>query len=616
MPKTVEDLTAEARQIVLGDVVEVTSFWDDPHELIKSRIVVAVDQYLLGEGTGLEVLQMSGGTVDDVTLYVSVLPVFEVGDHVLLFLGDSEIRLVQSYQGAYLTDGVQVVRMAPPCARVVESTLQPLTEFLDEIQRALPPGITLPNVPTYTGDFQLPLGGLRYSLCGFSWAYQTNPMGENYVINPNCADGSAGDATSQQTQIQNGAAAWNSAGADFAFTYGGTSSGTSATFNGVNLIYFDTTPPGGGGYVAATYYWQSGGNMTECDLVFNDQSYTWWNGSGRCSNKMDIWDIATHELGHFLCLLDLYGGGDTAKTMYGYVSYCDIHARDLHSDDISGIIAIYGSGGDTTPPTPNPMSFSTTPYGYGPTEVRMTATLATDAGSPPVEYQFDFVSGGTGGTDSAWQTSRDYADAGLSPDSAYTYRVWARDSAATPNYTGYSSPYTTYTLANVPAAPVLSAVDCTSMNIDVAPNGNPAATAYSIQCTATAPTDSNWNGKYVSATGAPSAAAVWRTDAQWALTLLTGMGSQTNYTFQVTARNQNLIPTAAGPSAARSTSKCGDSDMDGGNGDVDLRDFALWQLCFGVTPVGPSCVDGDSDGDGVIDLQDYAVFYTRLLGPD
>ncbi|MCP4591302.1 MAG: matrixin family metalloprotease, partial [bacterium] len=134
---------------------------------------------------------------------------------------------------------------------------------------------------------------------------------------------------------------------------GGTSTQTSVTYNGTNLVYFDTTPPDGGGYIAATFIWAGGGNISECDLVFNDQSYTWWNGSGFCGNKYDIWDIATHEFGHFLCLADLYGGGDSQKTMYGYGSSCQTYARTLHSDDINGIIAIYGAGVSCTDPTAN-----------------------------------------------------------------------------------------------------------------------------------------------------------------------------------------------------------------------------------------------------------------------
>ena len=336
VPKDISELTAEANQIVIGDVVSVTSFWDDNHELINSRIVVAVDQYLVGEGTGTEVMVMAGGTVDDTTLYVSVLPIFEEGDHVLLFLGDNEIRLVQSFQGAFLTDGVEVAQMSPPCNRIVADSVRPLGDLLAEIEAALPGGERLPEIDAYQGDFELPLGGLRYGLCGYDWTYKTDPMGEDYRINPNCKDGSAGDADSQITQIRYGMSAWTNAGAVFEFTYGGTSTQAYVSNNGTNLVYFHSTPPlpGGGGYVAANFHWVSGGNMLESDIVFNDLDYAWWNGQGTCSNMMDIRNVATHELGHTLCLLDLYGGPDYWKTMYGYVSYCETHKRTLDQDDI------------------------------------------------------------------------------------------------------------------------------------------------------------------------------------------------------------------------------------------------------------------------------------------
>ncbi|UCG17025.1 MAG: matrixin family metalloprotease [Phycisphaerales bacterium] len=338
--KDVAELTAEAQRIVIGDVVEVSSFWNDNHDVIRTRVVIDVDDYLLGPGTGIEVLEMRGGTVGDITLQLSVLPVFEQGDHVLLFLSGAGTPILRSFQGAYLTDGNLVARMAPACRRVIDNSLQPLTEMLTQIQQALPPGTTLPQIAPYEGNFVLPLGGLRYSLCGQDWTYKANPMGEAFYINPNCADSSAGDPTSQITQIQNGMSSWNNSGADFTFIYGGTSGGTSDVYDNVNLIFFDPNPTLDA--VAVNHRWFNGGNITETDISFNDRDYVWWDGSGLCGSKMDIWNVATHELGHSLCLSDLYGGGDSSKTMYGYVSFCDTHARTLHQDDIDGIVAIYG----------------------------------------------------------------------------------------------------------------------------------------------------------------------------------------------------------------------------------------------------------------------------------
>jgi len=137
----------------------------------------------------------------------------------------------------------------------------------------------------------------------------------------------------------------------------------------------------------------------------------------------------------------------------------------------------------------------------------MTATSATDADSPPVQYFFDFVSGGSGGSDSSWQSSTTYCDLGLAGDTAYTYRVKARDSATSLNETVYSS------------------------------------------------------------------------------------------------------------SVAARTHACGTGHMDQ-DGDVDLRDFASWQRCFEMTPIGLSCKEGDFDSNGAIDLSyDYLRFRKVMTGP-
>ena len=543
--KDVGELTAESNRIVIGDVVEVTSFWNQAHTLINSRIVIEVDDYLIGEGTGTEMLEMGGGTVGELSLRVSVLPVFDVGDHVLLFLNDSEIGLVGSFQGAYLTDGEQIGRMAPGCRQIFSETLGPLRDLLAEIEQALPSGMSLPEVTPYEGAFELPLGALLYALCGIDWTYQSNPMGENYRINANCQDSPAGDANSQRTQIQNAANAWNGAGADFEFTYGGTSSQTYVQFNGTNLVYFDTTPPDGGGYVAATYMWYNGDNMLECDLVFNDLNYTWWNGSGGCYSYFDIWNVAAHEFGHFLCLDH---SSNYFATMYAYVSYCETHKRSLHSDDINGIVAIYGAE-DLIPPSPDPMTFESPPSPTSTTAITMTATLATDE-TPPVQYYFDFYSGGPGGNDRSWGTSRTYTDYGLSPNTEYGYRCKARDGASPPNETAYSPVAGAYTLANIPGAPELSNVTSTTIDLNVGPNANPAYTTFAILCITSDPV---WDGKFVNASGDPGVSEEWQTDDQWGTITIQGLSPGTEYAFQVKARNEDLIETEFGPQSTETT---------------------------------------------------------------
>jgi hypothetical protein len=575
----VGDLTAGANQIVVGDVIEVTSFWNEDHTLIKSRIVVAVDQYLVGEGTGIEVLVQHGGTVGDMTLVVSVLPTFEEGDHVLLFLGDREWRLVGCFQGAYLTDGQEIARMAPGCGRILGETIRPLAEVLAEIQQALPLGTKLPDVGPYTGDFEMPLGELRYALCGRDWTYKANPMGEDYRINPNCADAQAGTTTDQINQIRNGMDVWTNAGADFAFSYGGTSTQTAVSQNGTNLIYFDLTPPGGG-YIAANFSWGSP-SIIESDIVYNDADYVFWNGQGSCTggSTFDIWDLASHELGHTLCLGDLYGFPDSQKTMYGYGSPCSIVARDLHSDDIAGIIAIYGTSYDPDPPEPDPMSFSTPPTPVASNHVYMIATTATDELHEPCEYYFDCVTGSGGCDDSGWMAYTVYEDLGLNPNAEYSYRVKARDSAVPPNETAYSGAASTYTHAAVPSAPTMYNITSTSMDLDVNPNGNPSYTEFAVQSTV-ATGDPAWQSKYVNASGDPVSSAVWQTEAQWDGTTIDGLLPETEYCFRAKARNENLIETSFSSATCVSTLGGGSATIVSG---ASIRDHSGTELPLDLT---------------------------------
>ncbi len=102
--------------------------------------------------------------------------------------------------------------------------------------------------------------------------------------------------------------------------------------------------------------------------------------------------------------------------------------------------SIQGTGSspsDTTPPTPDPMTWSSAPSVTGATTISMTATTATDPSG--VEYLFDETTGNPGGTDSGWQDSTTYSDAGLNPSTQYCYRVRARDKSANQNATGWSS---------------------------------------------------------------------------------------------------------------------------------------------------------------------------------
>ncbi len=278
---------------------------------------------------------------------------------------------------------------------------------------------------------------------------------------------------------------------------------------------------------------------------------------------------------------------------------------------------------DLDPPTPNPMTFSTPPYGDSTSSVRMIASLADDA-SPPVKYFFDFVAGGTGGDDSTWQDARMYLDTGLQINTYYTYRVKARDSAGTPNETGWSAELTTATLAAVPSAPALSGPTANSLLLDVQPGVNPAHTQFAVQCTATNPPDANWTGAFVTPGGTPSAAPTWQTDAEWGVRTIVGLQPSTNYTFAVKARNLDNIETALGLAAALTTlatpaGACcfydgGCSTMTAADCGIAAGDYQGDYVSCDPNPCPIVCeVPGDLNEDWLVDGRDIAGFVEAVI---
>ncbi len=108
---------------------------------------------------------------------------------------------------------------------------------------------------------------------------------------------------------------------------------------------------------------------------------------------------------------------------------------------------------DVTAPTPNPMTWALAPTASGHSSLSMTATTATDDNSGELQYYFACVAGGSGCSDSGWQTSTQYSASGLSPETSYSWQVKARDLAG--NETGYSNvaSASTEALPTPPAAP-------------------------------------------------------------------------------------------------------------------------------------------------------------------
>jgi hypothetical protein len=113
---------------------------------------------------------------------------------------------------------------------------------------------------------------------------------------------------------------------------------TSVDYDGVNAVFFAVLDSN---VIAMASFWYSRATreILECDIRFN-VNLEW--GTGGAMTVYDVQNIATHELGHFFNLADIYDESKDDLTMYGYSWKGDVGKRDLAAGDIAGIQKVFG----------------------------------------------------------------------------------------------------------------------------------------------------------------------------------------------------------------------------------------------------------------------------------
>ena len=106
--------------------------------------------------------------------------------------------------------------------------------------------------------------------------------------------------------------------------------------DGTNTVGWGPLSPG---IIAVAYLWYNPATkkIVEFDIVFN--AYYAWSAAGE-AGKMDLQNIATHELGHN-GLADLRPPRDAELTMYYASSLGETKKRTLGVGDILGIQRLY-----------------------------------------------------------------------------------------------------------------------------------------------------------------------------------------------------------------------------------------------------------------------------------
>ena len=415
-----EELTTDADSIIVGTVVERTSGWNDEHTRIYTSVVVSVEESLKGEVSQDSItITVPGGEVGEIGQWVSHVPSFDRGERAVLFLkklSKAKRPKAQLPEAQFEVYGGFRGKLAVKQGKVGNL---PLAKFKGRVSQALQ-GQALPDGEI---DFPSSTTTFAFSYAGFKWPGSSPVV--SYRINENTAD-----CTGEGAAVQTAAATWTAAPANFSFSYAGATGATSVGYNGVNEIMWTTSL--GAGIIAQATIWYSGDTILENDIQFQD-NYAW--SIGASAGAYDVETIALHELGHWLCLADLYNSADSAKVMYGY-GYTNTTKRALHADDIAGIQYIYGvaataptvtnSGGasDITSTTARLNGEVTSTGGENPTVHIYWGT--TDGGTTTGNWDND-VNLGTKGT-GTFYTDVSGLDTGTT---TYYYRCYATNSGGT-----------------------------------------------------------------------------------------------------------------------------------------------------------------------------------------
>ena len=122
-----------------------------------------------------------------------------------------------------------------------------------------------------------------------------------------------------------------------------------------NRLGWDILPSDFANALGITYHWDTSDSgfyrLTEVHTLLND-NFTWC--IGQVSGQHDVQNIATHEIGHWLRLQDLYASGNSEQTMYWSSSSGEIKKRSLEYGDINGAHYLYpiendaGTDGDAS----------------------------------------------------------------------------------------------------------------------------------------------------------------------------------------------------------------------------------------------------------------------------
>jgi hypothetical protein len=152
-------------------------------------------------------------------------------------------------------------------------------------------------------------------------------------------------------------------------------------------------------------------------------------------------------------------------------------------------------------------------------------------GNPTGTYTINSTIAG-GGTVIYMGSNNSYNHLNLTPCTRYYYKIWSKDPSD--NYSNGATD-NEWTKPVVPDAPtVTNTISVNTLNVTVNSAENGSGAEYLIHETTT--------NKYLQTDGTLNSAEAWASAATWGTKTVTGLLANTQYTFEVKARNSNTTP--------------------------------------------------------------------------
>ncbi len=131
---TADELAKQAEVVAVARVSQVKSEWNESHSMIRTRVTMAVNEFLKGPqaGTSLTVY-VPGGEVGDVGELYTHVPSFRENEHVVVFLEkgrDGAFRVSGGTQGKYVIENDRTTGQAIVAGRTT------LEEFKRAVKKA------------------------------------------------------------------------------------------------------------------------------------------------------------------------------------------------------------------------------------------------------------------------------------------------------------------------------------------------------------------------------------------------------------------------------------------------------------------------------------------------